>query len=118
MAAVHQAIRKALPKLAPLVMSGMDGPLVAYGKFRSKSACNREGDRFIIGLAAGKTDYALPICAGGAGGCLVERNGAKLGEVKTGRSCVHSQKLEDLKLDVATSLVKRAEKSGGINAVA
>ena len=116
MTSIHKAIRKAVPKLAPFIMSGMGGPLIAYGKYRYKSASGREGDWFLIGLAAGKTGYALHICVGDKGGYLVEKNAAKLGKVKTGRSCINFQKLEDLKLDVAMSLVKQAEKFGGINA--
>ena len=42
---------------------------------------------------------------------------AKLGKVKTGRSCINFKKLEDLKLNVVIGLVKQAAKSGGINAV-
>jgi hypothetical protein len=37
--------------------------------------------------------------------------------VKTGRSCINFKKLEDLNLDVAMGLVKKAAKAGGINAV-
>ena len=117
MTTVHQAIRKTVPKLAPFIMSGMGGPLIAYGKYRYKSASGREGDWFLIGLVAGKTGYALHLCVGDKGGYLVERHAAKLGKVKTGRSCINFKKLEDLKLDVAMGLVKQAEKFGGINAV-
>ena len=118
MTTVHKAIRKAVPKLAPFMTSGMGpSPIIGYGKYHYKSASGREGDWFIIGLAAGKTGYALHICVGGEGGYLVERNAAKLGKVKTGRSCINFKKLEDLKLGVAMGLVKQAAKSGGINAV-
>lgn len=117
MTTLHQAIRKAVPKLAPLIMSGMGGPLIAYGKYRYKSASGREGDWFIIGLASGKTGYALHLCVGGEGGYLVEKNAKKLGKVKTGRSCINFQKLEDLNLAATMALVKEAAKSGGINAV-
>jgi hypothetical protein len=118
MTTVHKAIRKAVPKLAPFMTSGMGpSPLIGYGKYHYKSASGREGDWFTIGLASGKSGYALHICVGGAGGYLVERNAAKLGKVKTGRSCINFTKLEDLKLDVAMGLVKQAAKSGGINAV-
>ena len=118
MTVLHQAIRKAVPKLAPFMMSAMGPtPLIAYGKYRYKSASGREGDWFIIGLAAGKSGYALHICVGDKGGYLVEKNAAKLGKVKTGRSCINFKKLEDLKLDAAMGLVKQAAKSGGINAV-
>ena len=119
MTTMHQAIRKAVPKLAPAMMSGMGpSPIIGYGKYHYKSASGREGDWFLIGLAAGKNDYSLHICAGDKDGYLVERNAAKLGKVKTGRSCINFKKLEDLRLDVAMRLVKQAEKSGGLNAVA
>jgi hypothetical protein len=119
MTTVHKAIRKAVPKLAPAVMSGMGGaPIIGYGKYHYKSASGREGDWFLVGLCAGKTNYSLHICAGDKGGYLVEQNAAKLGKVKTGRSCINFKQLEDLKLDVAMALVKQAAKSGGINAVA
>lgn len=115
---VHQAIRKAAPKLAAAVMSGMGpAPIIGYGKYRYRSASGREGDWFLIGLAAGKKDYRLHICVGDKDGYLVERNAAQLGNVKTGRTCINFKKLEDLKLDAAMRLVKQAEKSGGINAV-
>ncbi|MBI2517230.1 MAG: DUF1801 domain-containing protein [Opitutae bacterium] len=118
MTILHKAIRKAVPKLAPVMMSGMGpSPVIGYGKYHYKSASGREGDWFLIGLAAGKSGYALHICVGDKDGYLVERNAAKLGKVKTGRSCINFKKLEDLKLDVAMRLVKQAAKSGGINAV-
>jgi len=118
MTTLHQAIRKAVPKLKPLIMSGMGGPLVAYGKYRYRSASGREGDWFLIGLAAGKKDYALHICVGGKDEYLVEKNAAKLGNVKTGRSCINFKALADLNLAAVLKLVKQAEKAGGINAVA
>jgi hypothetical protein len=118
MTAVHKAIRRAAPNLAPVMMNGMgSAPIIGYGRYRYRSASGREGDWFVVGLAAGKSAYSLHICVGGKDGYLVEKNAAKLGKVKTGRSCINFQKLEDLKLAAAMALVKQAEKSGGINAV-
>jgi Domain of unknown function (DU1801) len=118
MTTLHKAIRKAVPKLAPAMMTGMGpSPLIGYGKYRYKSASGREGDWFLVGLCAGKNYYSLHICVGDKDGYLVERNAGKLGKVKAGRSCINFRKLEDLKLDVAMGLVKQAAKSGGINAV-
>ena len=118
MTTVHKAIRKAVPKLAPAMMSSMGpSPIIGYGKYHYKSSSGREGDWFLVGLSAGKNTYSLHICAGDKDGYLVERNAAKLGKVKTGRSCINFKKLDDLKLDVAMRLVKQAAKSGGINAV-
>lgn len=118
MTAVHKAIRKAVPKQKPFVTAGMGTPILGYGKYRYRSASGREGEWFLIGLAAGKAYYSLHICAGDCDeGYSVEKNAKKLGKVKCGRSCVNFKKLEDLNLDVAMSLVKNAEKVGGINAV-
>jgi hypothetical protein len=117
--ALHKAIRKAVPKLAPAVMSGMGpSPIIGYGKYRYRSASGREGDWFLIGLVPGKKDYSLHICVGDKTGYLVEKNTAKLGKVKTGRTCINFKKLEDLNLAAAMALAKQAEKTGGINAVA
>jgi hypothetical protein len=117
MTALHKAIRQAVPKLAPFVTAGMGTPLIGYGKYRYRSASGREGDWFVIGLAAGKSHYSLHLCVGGKDGYLVERNAANLGKVKTGRSCINFKQLEDLNLAVAMDLAKQAGKSGGINAV-
>lgn len=117
MAAVHQAIRKAVPKLKPYVTAGMGTPIIGYGKYRYRSSSGREGEWFLIGLAAGKNYFSLHICAGGKDGYLAERHAKELGNVKTGRSCINFKRLEDLNLAAAMKLVKLAEKSGGINAV-
>jgi hypothetical protein len=99
-------------------MSGMGpSPIIGYGKYRYKASSGREGDWFLIGLAAGKSYYSLHICSCDKNGYLVEQSAAKLGKVKTGRSCINFKKLEDLKLDVAMGLVKKAVKTGGISAV-
>lgn len=117
MKSMHQAIRKAVPQLKPFVMAGMGLGLIGYGKYRYRSASGREGDWFIIGLAAGKAYYSLHICAGGEHAYLAEKHAKKLGKVKTGRSCINFKKLEDLNLAEAIKLMKLAQKAGGINAV-
>ncbi len=118
MTAIHKAIRKAAPKLAPYVTRGMGpSPIIGYGHYRYKSASGREGEWFTVGLVAAKKDYALHICVGGKDGYLVEQNAAKLGKVKTGRSCINFKQLADLDLKAAMVLVKHAQKVGGINAV-
>ena len=118
MTTLHKAIRKTVPKLAPVIMYGMGpSPLIGYGKYRYRTSSGREGDWFLIGLAAGKKEYSLHICVGGKDGYLVEQNAAKLGKVKTGRSCINFKKLEDLNLAAAMALVKQAVKTGGLGAV-
>lgn len=117
MTVVDAAIRQAAPKLDATMMAGMGTPLIGYGKYRYKSASGREGDWFLIGLAAAKNYYSLHICSADKGGYLAEQNAAKLGKVKTGRSCINFKKLEDLNLPVVKALVKQAVKTGGLNAV-
>jgi hypothetical protein len=117
MTTMHKAIRKAVPKLAPYVTGGMGTPIIGYGKYRYRSASGREGEWFTIGLAAGKAYYSLHICVAAEGGYFVERNAAKLGNVKTGRSCINFRKLKDLNLGEAMKLVKQGAKYGGMNAV-
>lgn len=114
---VHAAIRKAAPKLTAEIMTGMGSPLIGYGKYHYKYASGREGDWFLIGLCAGKSNYSLHICSSDKGGYLVEQAASKLGKVKTGRSCINFKKLEDLKLPAAMALVKKAVKTGGLGAV-
>lgn len=108
---LHERIQAAVPKLAPFMIAGMIG----YGKYRYKSASGREGDWFIIGLAARKNYISLYLCAVENGGYLAEQNAPRLGKVKAGRSCITFKQLEDLNLPVAISLVKRAAKLGGMN---
>ena len=117
MTSMHQAIRKVVPKLSAEVMMGMGSPVIGYGKYHYKSASGREGDWFLIGLAAGKGGYSLHVCAADKGGYLTELNAAKLGKVKTGRSCINFKQFADLNLPVVLALVKQAVKAGGLNAV-
>ena len=117
MTAVHKAIRKAAPKLAPYVTAGMGTPILGYGKYRYRSASGREGEWFTVGLAAGKGYFSLHICAMDDGGYLTEQHAKKLGKVKTGRSCINFKQLGDLNLAEAMKLVKLAAKTGGMNAV-
>ncbi|MBI5767280.1 MAG: DUF1801 domain-containing protein [Verrucomicrobia bacterium] len=119
MTTLHKAIRKAAPKLTPVKLWSAMGtqPVIGYGQFHYKSKSGREGDWFLIGLTARKDYYSLHICCGDKDGYFVEKNAAKLGKVKTGRSCITFKKLDDLNLDVAMTLVKRAEKLGGLNAM-
>jgi hypothetical protein len=110
---LHRAIRAAVPKLEPAMISG----IIGYGKFHYKYATGREGDWFIIGLCSRAAHISLYICAAENGAYLAEKNAAKLGKAKVGKSCITFKKLEHLNLDAAMSLVKRAEKLGGAGAM-
>jgi hypothetical protein len=116
---LHRAIRKAAPKLKAELMPGIGAtPIIGYGKFHYRYASGREGDWFLVGLCARKNYFCLYICAADQGRYLAEQAAATLGKVKVGRSCITFKRLEDLKLDAAMALVKRAGQLGGAGQVA
>ena len=104
MRALHDAIRKAAPKLKPEMIGGMLG----YGKYHYKYASGHEGDTGVIVIASQKQHIGLYLgCSGG-----MEYEGAKatggLGKVSVGKGCIRFKKLADLDLKVAMDLVKQA----------
>lgn len=110
--ALHRAIRKAAPQLKPFMLSGMIG----YGKYHYRYASGREGDWAIVALANQKGHIGLYLCAADPdGGYLAEKNAARLGKVKVGRSCIRIKKLSDLNLPVAMELVTKAARLLGKN---
>ena len=101
---LHAEIQKAAPNLKAVICYGMIG----YGnpKVAVKPGC--EGDWCKIGLGNQKHHIGLYLCARDEDGHLVENNKERLGKVSTGKCCIRFTKLENLNLDVAMELVKRA----------
>lgn len=115
---LHRAIRKAAPTLKAELMTGMGAtPIIGYGKFHYRYASGREGDWFLVGLCARKKYFSLYICAVDEGRYLAEQAAATLGKVKVGRSCITFKRLEDLNVDAAMAVVKRAVALGGAGQV-
>jgi hypothetical protein len=81
---------------------------IGYGSYHYRYASGREGDWFPIGLTNNKRYVSLYICAADDEGYLAETNAARLGKVDVGKSCVRFTKLDDLDLDVAGELCRRA----------
>lgn len=102
--ALHRAITQAVPKLKPVVVSGMLG----YGPYHYRYESGREGDSAVIGLASQKQYISLYLMAVEDGVYLAEANKANLGKVSVGKCCIRFRRLEDLNLKVAMRLVKRA----------
>jgi hypothetical protein len=116
---VHRAIRRTAPKLKPELMSGLGpSPIIGYGKFHYRYASGREGDWFLVGLCARKNYFSLYVCAVEQGRYLAEAAAGTLGKVKVGRSCITFKRLEDLNVDAAMAVVKRAVALGGAGQVA
>src|SRR6185369_12850844 len=105
---LHQIIRKAVPKLAPGMMSGMIG----YGPFHYRYASGREGDTFKIALSSNKSYISLYACAADARGWVAERYKKLLPKANIGKSCVRFKKVDDLDLSALNALLKETEKTG------
>lgn len=77
--------------------------MVGYGSYHYKYASGREGDWFVSGFAPRKGDLTLYIMAGfGRYDVLMK----KLGEHKTGKSCLYIKKVDDIDLDVLRELIE------------
>ena len=102
--AVDGAIREAVPDLDVR----MWGKFIGYGSYHYRYASGREGNWFPIGLANNKQYVSLYICAADDDGYLAEANAGRLGKVSVGKSCIRFKRLEDLDLEVAVELSRRA----------
>lgn len=83
----------------------MWGQMVGFGTYHYKYESGREGDWFIVGFAARKSNITLYIMTG------FERYAelmAQLGKVKTGNSCLHINSLNDVNRDVLKSLIQES----------
>ncbi|HEX2853866.1 MAG TPA: DUF1801 domain-containing protein [Opitutaceae bacterium] len=103
---IHDAIVSAAPELKPFIVYGMLG----YGPYHYKYASGREGDGAVVALASQKNYISLYVCAGDKDGYLAEKNRDQLGKVSVGKSCIRFKKLEDLNLETALQLVRKASK--------
>jgi hypothetical protein len=90
---LHQLIRKTVPNMKPVMMSGMIG----YGPYHYKYPSGREGDWFTIGLASQKNYISVYVCAVDGKEYITEKNKDKLGKTSVGKSCIRFKKLEVLK---------------------
>ncbi len=105
---IHQAIRRAVPKLKAGISHGMIG--YGVGPHRTKSGCT--GEWFKVGLASQKNYISLYICACDENeGYLAENNKDRLSKANVGKSCIRFKKLEHLNLNVALELIRKAAKS-------
>ena len=102
--ALHRAITRAVPKLKPVIASGMLG----YGPYHYRYASGHEGDSAVIGLASQKQYISLYLLAVEDGVYLAEANQAELGTVSVGKCCIRFKRLADLNLPRALQLVRKA----------
>jgi hypothetical protein len=102
--AIHERVLAEVPDLDVRMWN----KFIGYGSYRYRSASGREGDWFPIGLTNNKRYVSLYVCVADDDGYLAEQNAERLGKVNVGKSCVRFTKLENLDLDVAGELCRRA----------
>ncbi len=101
-------IRKAVPTLEPVIVSGMIG----YGMYHYKSKSGREGEWPVIALASQKNYISVYVCAAKNGKYLAEYYKDKLPKASIGKSCVRFKKTEDINLSTLEELIQEAASLG------
>ena len=109
---LHDLIQKTVPKLEPFMISGMIG----YGKFHYKSKSGRQGDWCTVALASQKNYISVYICSLKDGQYIAEKYKDQLPKANIGKSCIRFKKTEDIDIDVLTTILREAEKNGGMMA--
>jgi Domain of unknown function (DU1801) len=102
--AVHERVLAEVPELDVRMWN----KFIGYGRYHYRSASGREGDWFPIGLTNNKRYVSLYVCVADDDGYLAEQNAERLGKVSVGKSCIRFTRLENLDLDVAGELCRRA----------
>ena len=106
-AALDKLIRKAAPKLEPVIQNGMLG----YGPFHYKYASGREGDACRLSIASNASYISLYALATDGDRYVAEKYKAQLPKAKIGKSCVRFKKLADLDKEALESLIKETART-------
>lgn len=81
----------------------MWGTMIGFGEYHYKYASGHEGDMFLAGFAARKTNFTFYLYSG-----VIDREEllAKLGKHKTGKGCLYVNRLSDIDLDVLRKIIE------------
>lgn len=79
--------------------------IVGFGNYKYEYDSGREGEWFTAGFSPRKQNLTLYIMSGFT---RYEELLAKLGKHKTGKSCLYTNKLEDVNLDVLKELIENS----------
>ena len=79
--------------------------IVGFGSYSYKYESGREGEWFLAGFAPRKGNLTLYIMSGFSKYAELL---AKLGKHKTGNSCLHIKKTEDVNLDVLREMIEKS----------
>lgn len=79
--------------------------IVGFGNYHYKYESGREGDWFVVGFSPRKGSLTLYIMSGFTN---YDELLAKLGKHKTGKSCLHINRLDDVNLDVLAEMIEKS----------
>ncbi len=79
--------------------------IVGFGSYRYKYESGREGEWFLTGFSPRKQNLTLYIMSGFKRYELLLK---KLGKHKTGKSCLHINRIEDIDLPTLRELIQRS----------
>ena len=110
---IHTLIRNALPEQEYCLWEGVfwggsEQQIIGYGNFSYQRSDKKLVEWFLVGLARQKNYYSVYVNAVEGKKYLAEIYASKLGKVKTGKSNISFQKLEDVNLDVLSEMITHA----------
>ena len=79
--------------------------IIGFGNYKYKYESGREGEWFLTGFSPRKSNLTLYIMSGFT---RYDELLAKLGKHKTGKSCLHINKLEDVNLQVLEEMIENS----------
>jgi hypothetical protein len=99
------AVLKLLKKITKAEPKMWGASIIGFGSYRYKYESGREGDWFLAGFAPRKQNITFYFMSG-----FTKYNEllAKLGKHKTGKSCLHINKLEDVDLSVLQEMIEKS----------
>jgi hypothetical protein len=99
------AVLELLKKITRAEPKMWGASIVGFGSYHYKYESGREGDWFLAGFAPRKQNITFYIMSG-----FTKYNEllAKLGKHKTGKSCLHINKLEDVNLTVLEEMIEKS----------
>lgn len=108
--AVHEIIRKTVPKLKVYFA----GNMIGYGSFQYKNYKKEIIQWPVVALANQKQYISVYVCSIIDGRYVAERYKTELGKVKVGRSCISFKKLTDLHLPTLKRVLQLAARYPGL----
>ena len=121
MRTLHNVVRKAAPKLKPVVVpNGVGGRTqLGYGPWHYRYPTGREGDTFVVAIAPTAQGISIYVMAtrdashmhptgSSRTQWLPEIYSKRLGRASCGKSCVRIRKASDLDLDALADMIGEA----------